>query len=76
MEWTIKGASEITLSTPVPTKSMIPREPGVIDSIGNLFGSVVPWAVGAYVGGKLADRPATVSQQVVKPEVVTVPAGP
>lgn len=70
----ISGAQELTLSTPVPTKSIIPRDPGVLDSLNGMVGSVLPWVGAMYLGGKLADRPATVQAQVVQPEVVTVPA--
>jgi hypothetical protein len=73
---TISGAQELTLSTPVPTKSVIPRDPGVLDSLSGMMGNVLPWVGAMYVGGKLADRPATVQAQVVQPQVVTVPAGP
>jgi hypothetical protein len=76
---TIRSSSSeqrMTLSTPVPTKSVIPRDPGVLDSLSGMMGNVLPWVGAMYVGGKLADRPATVQAQVVRPEVVTVPAGP
>ena len=72
--FTISGATELTLSTPVPPKSIIPRDPGVLDSIGGVIGNVMPMAGAMYLGGKLAARPATVQSQVVRPEVVTVPA--
>jgi hypothetical protein len=72
--FTISGATELTLSTPVPPKSIIPRDPGVLDSIGGVIGNVMPMAGAMYLGGKLASRPSVVQAQVVRPEVVTVPA--
>ena len=70
VEISIKGAKKLTLSCPVPTKNMIPQSPGVLDSIGGLFNQVVPWIAGAYIGGKLADRPATVQPAVVEQQVL------
>ena len=72
--FTISGATELTLSTAVPPKSIIPRDPGVLDSIGGVIGNVMPMAGAMYLGGKLASRPSVVQAQVVRPEVVTVPA--
>jgi hypothetical protein len=72
VEFSIKGAKRIVLNTPVPPKSIIPRDPGVLGALGGLFGDVVPWVAGAYIGGKLAERPATVQSQVVRPEVIEV----
>lgn len=73
VEFSIKGAKRIVLNTPVPPKSIIPRDPGVLDAIGGLMGNALPWVGAMYVGGKLADRPATVAPQVVHPEIVEVP---
>jgi len=70
VEFSIKGATKIVMAAPVQPISIIPREPGVLDSIGNLFGQVVPWVAGAYIGGKLADRPATVQPAVVEQQVL------
>lgn len=74
VEFSIKGATKITLNTPVPPKTIIPRDPGVLDSLSGFVGNALPWVGAMYVGGKLAGRPATVQQQVVRPEVITVPA--
>jgi hypothetical protein len=74
VEFSIKGAKRIVLNTPVPTKSIIPRDPGVLDSLSGMIGNCLPWVGAMYVGGKLADRPSVVQSQVVRPEVVTVPA--
>lgn len=73
---TISGATELTLSTPTIPKSIYPRDAGTIESIINGVKDVVPWAVAGYVGGKMATQPRTVAPEVVRPEVVTVPAGP
>jgi hypothetical protein len=70
IEITIKGATKIALNTPVPVKSVIPRDPGVLDSITGLLGQVMPWLGAAYIGGKLADRPATVQPAVVEKQVL------
>lgn len=71
---TVANANEFTMSTPVPPKSIIPRDPGVLDSIGGVIGNVMPMAGAMYLGGKLAGRPSVVQAQVVHPQVVTVPA--
>ena len=70
MDIHLTGVDSMKVSTQLPTKNMIPRDPGVLDSIGNLFGSVAPWIAGAYIGGKLADRPATVQPSVVEKQVL------
>jgi hypothetical protein len=41
--WQITGASRIVLSTPVPTKSVIPREPGIADGFFETVRAVAPW---------------------------------
>ena len=74
--FTISGASELTLSTPVPPASIYPRDQGTIEAIVNGLKDIVPWGVAGYVGGKLAARPTTVKPEVVQPQVVTVPATP
>lgn len=67
---TVSNATEFSLNTPVPCKSIIPRDPGILDSIGGLLGQVMPWLAGAWIGGKLADRPATVQPAVVEKQVL------
>lgn len=70
MDIHLTGVDSVRVSTQLPTKNVIPRDPGVLDSIGGLFGSVAPWIAGAYLGGKLAERPATVQAQVVEKQVL------
>ena len=74
VEFSIKGAKRIVLNTPLPAKTVIPRDPGVLEAMSGMLGNVLPWVGAMYVGGKLADRPSGVQSQVVRPEVVTVPA--
>lgn len=76
LTFTITGASELTLSTPTPPNSIYPRDQGTLSAIVEGVKDIVPWGVAGYVGGKLASRPTTVKPEVVRPEVVTVPAAP
>ena len=58
-----------------PPKSIIPKDTSIMDSIAG----AAKFAAGAYFGYRaidtLAARPQVVPQQVVQPQIVTVPAG-
>lgn len=43
VSWKIENASRIVFSTPVPTKSVIPREPGIMDGLFDTLKTVAPW---------------------------------
>ncbi len=42
--WTVSGASEIVLSTPVPTKSVLPQNPQWYDGLYDTLRTVAPYA--------------------------------
>lgn len=42
--WTVTGATEIVLSTPVPTKSVIPQSPQWYDGLYDTIRTVAPYA--------------------------------
>jgi hypothetical protein len=80
-EFTIKGTNmTIAISTELQPLSIIPRDPSTIQALAETAGRVLVSGAGIYTAGqvmsKLADKPQVISQQVVKPEVITVPASP
>ena len=80
-EFTIKGTNmTIAISTELQPLSIIPRDPSTLQALAETAGRVLVSGAGIYTAGqvmsKLADKPQVISQQVVKPEVITVPASP
>ena len=78
-EFSIKGSNmTIAISTELQPLTMMPRDPSTLQSLAETAGRVLVSGVGIYTAGevmsKLADRPQVISQQVVKPEVITFPA--
>ena len=78
-EFTIKGTNmTIAISTELQPLSIIPRDPSTIQVLAETAGRVLVSGAGIYTAGqvmsKLSDRPQVISQQVVRPEVITVPA--
>lgn len=46
----LTGATKLVLSTPVPPKNMMPRDPSWLDSLMDGAKSIAPWAVVGYLG--------------------------
>ena len=70
----ITGANEIKLSTAVPAKSIIPRDPAFLQTAIPAVVQGAVAGVGIYTAGqvmqKMATQPRTVDPVVVRPEVV------
>lgn len=70
----ITGASEIKLSTAVPPKSIIPRDPSFLQTAIPALVQGAVAGVGIYTAGKvmetMAAQPRTVDPLVVHPQVV------
>ncbi len=56
--WTISGCTKLVFSTPIPTKSVIPREQTFTDGLFDTFKTIAPWVFmgwavhdGAFSGG-------------------------
>ena len=78
-EFSIKGSNmTIAISTELQPLSLMPRDPSTVQALAETAGRVLVAGAGIYTAGevmsKLADRPQVISQQVVKPEIVTIPA--
>ena len=80
-EFTIRGTNmTIAISTELQPLSLIPRDPSTVQALAETAGRVLVAGAGIITAGdvmsKLADRPQVISQQVVRPEVITLPAAP
>jgi len=71
MTLTISNATKICLSTPIPPKQMLPRDPNWIESLGDVVKTVAPWVAVGYLGSHVTSTPAT---QVKGATSVTLPA--
>jgi len=72
----IKGPASVVRSAPIPTKSIIPRDPGVMNKVVD---GITKLGIGYFVGDafKSATATRTVMQPsplVVQPEVIQIPA--
>ncbi len=79
-EFTLKGSNmTVKLSAPLDPLSMLPRDPNVAMQAFAVAKDILLGGMGIYyaadVMGKLTERPQVITQQVVRPEVVQVPAG-
>lgn len=74
---TISGVSSFEVWMPVPPKSMIPRDPTIVEKIVDGTVSFGKFYTGMYFGsGMFKDamaQPRTVDPLVVEPTIVTVP---
>lgn len=61
--WTVSGATRITLSTPVPPKSVIPASPRWYDSVADVAKTVAPWFFMAWAvdNGAIGSRSTTIN---------------
>ena len=71
----IKGPASVVRSAPIPTKSIIPRDPGVMNKVVD---GITKLGIGYFVGDafKSATATRTVMQPsplVVRPEVIQIP---
>lgn len=78
-EFCIKGTNmTIAISTELQPLSLMPRDPSTVQALAETAGRVLVAGAGIVVAGdvmsKLSERPQVISQQVVRPEVVTIPA--
>ena len=78
-EFSIKGSNmTVAISTELQPLSILPRDPSTAQAIAETAGRVLVSGVGIVTAGqvmeKLSERPQVISQQVVRPEVVTIPA--
>ena len=77
MTVTYTGVTEYKVASILPPLNAIPREPGVLEKIVDGMVGLGKWGLGWYFGAQIADKaldqPRTVSPEVVRPEVVTVP---
>ena len=71
MTLTISNASEICLSTPIPAKQMLPRDPNWIESMGDVVKTVAPWVAVGYLGTHGSYTPSTTVKGAT---TVTLPA--
>ena len=73
------GVNEMKVSSILPPLNAIPREPGVLEKIVDGVVGLGKWGLGWYYGSQVMtsalQQPRTVSPEVVRPEVVTAPAG-
>jgi hypothetical protein len=78
LEWTIKGATKVTFSGPIPTKSIYPREEGtlkqVMDGAGDIAKTAALGIVG-YQGVKAlkAQQPTVVTTEKLVPVEGAIP---
>ena len=78
-EFSIKGSNmTIAISTELQPLSLIPRDPSTLQALAETAGRVLVSGAGIYTAGqvmsKMAEQPQVISQQVVRPEVITIPA--
>ena len=75
---TLEGDAELTLNTPVPTKSIIPRDPGIMhDIFGFLKAGVIGYFLNDSFNAATSTRTVTTpAPQVVRPEIIQVPFAP
>jgi hypothetical protein len=79
MTLSISNATKICLSTPIPAKQMLPRDPNWIESMGDVVKTVAPWVAVGYLGSHVSSTPATTvkgATTVTVPAVSTTPATP
>ena len=72
------GVTEMKVSSILPPLNALPREPGLLEKIVDGAVGLGKWGLGWYYGAQMAttalQQPRTVSPEIVRPEIVTVPA--
>jgi len=51
MNITMTGVKSLAVRTQLPTKNVIPQNPGTLAALGDMFGNVMPWIAGMYLFG-------------------------
>lgn len=79
MTITYTGVAEYKVASILPPLNVIPREPGLLEKIMDGVVGLGKWGLGWYFGSQVMtsalQQPRTVSPEIVRPGVVTVPAG-
>ena len=83
MTITYTGVTEYKVASILPPMNVLPREPELLDKIVDGVVGLGKWGLGWYFGSQIMTsalqqprtvNPVVVQQQVVQPQVVTVPA--
>ena len=83
MTVTYTGVTEYKVASILPPMNVLPREPELLDKIVDGVVGLGKWGLGWYFGSQIMTSalqqprtvdPVVVQQQVVQPQVVTVPA--
>ena len=83
MTITYTGVTEYKVASILPPMNVLPREPELLDKIVDGVVGLGKWGLGWYFGSQIMTSalqqprtvdPVVVQQQVVQPQVVTVPA--
>ena len=67
--WSVTGATSITMSTPLPTKNVIPQNPGWIAALGDAAKSIAPYFLLGWMfgGGHAGATTSTVNNNYASP---------